>query len=91
MGELTNLTKGGSDGASFQSKAAMKQAGVGPYGDPPVAVTPPPQPPPDSTSQVGSIELKNEDKLREMLIKRGSSPEEAARQVAAHKRQKGYK
>lgn len=77
------------DGVSSQTHAAMKTSGVGPYEDAP---PPPPPPPPQQTqSQVGSIELQNEKKLKEMLKKRGMSDADADRKIREHKKQHGYR
>ncbi len=90
MGQLTDIF--GKGDVSSTTKAGFVKSGLnadGSYGDAP---PPPPPPPPQQTkSQVGSIELQNEKKLREMLKKQGLSDADADRKIQEHKKQHGYR
>jgi hypothetical protein len=76
MTGITDILKSKSDGASMQSHAQMKEAGVGPYEEPKV---PPPPPPPlrEQASQIGDSTRNNSAQLEAALMKRGMTKDQA--------------
>lgn len=95
MGGLTNardMLMGGktSDGASYQSHKAMKEAEVGPYSAPPPASVAPQRT--SDKSDVGTTTLNNEKGLIEALMRDRKMTEKEAKAAAEqYKASKGYK
>lgn len=82
----------GKGDVSSMTKAGFVKSGLNADGSYEDAPPPPPPPPPQQTqSQVGSIELQNERKLKEMLKKQGLSDADADRKIREHKKQHGYR
>jgi hypothetical protein len=92
MGKLTDIF--GKNDVSSTTKAGFVKSGLNADGGYENAPPPPPPPPlqQQGKSQVGSVELQNEKKLREMLKKQGNlSDAEVNRKVEEHKKSHGYR
>lgn len=92
MSGITDILKSKGDGVTAQTKAGFKAAGLDEKGG--YEVPPPPPPPPESNfkGQVGSTVLENEKKLEDSLMQhRKITREQAKKEIADHKKQKGYR